>query len=158
MEQLWFKHYAQHVPGTLEYPDIPVYSFLTKTTAAHPEHIAMTFNDQDTTYAELAEKVSRFAFILREQGVKKGDRVALILVNSPTYVIAFFALMKLGAVAANLSVGVSGDELASCLNNAGAKMVITLDLFSRNLYNIIQRTPVRTVILHSVFGMEKRFP
>jgi long-chain acyl-CoA synthetase len=158
MEQLWFKHYAQHVPRTLEYPDIPVYSFLTKTTAAHPEYIAITFNDQDTTYAELAEKVNRFAFILREKGVKKGDRVALILVNSPTYVIAFFALMKLGAVAANLSVGVSGDELASCLNNAGAKMVITLDLFSRNLYNIIQRTPVQTVILHSVFGMEKKIP
>jgi len=156
MEQLWFKHYAQHVPGTLEYPDIPVYSFLTKTTAAHPEHIAMTFNDQDTTYAELAEKVNRFAFILREQGVKKGDRVALILVNSPTYVISFFALMKLGAIVANLSVGVSGDELTDCLNNSGAKMVITLDLFSRNLYNIIQRTPVRTVILHSVFGMEKK--
>lgn len=156
MEQIWFKHYASHVPRTLEYPGTPVYAFLTKTAAAHPDDIAMTFNDQNTTYAELARKVNRFAAVLSGQGVKKGDRVALILVNSPTYVISFFAILKLGAVAVNLSVGITGDELAACLNNAGAKMAITLDLFSRNLYNVIQKTPVQTVILHSVFGMEKK--
>lgn len=158
MEQPWFKHYAKHVPRTLEYPGTPVYAFLEKTAAAHPEYVAMTFNDADTTYAELEEKVSRFAFILREQGVKKGDRVALILVNSPTYVISFFALMKLGAIAANLSVGITGDELAGCLNNSGAETVITLDLFAKNLYRVIAKTSVKNVILHSVFGMEKKIP
>ncbi|MCE5207466.1 MAG: AMP-binding protein, partial [Chloroflexi bacterium] len=110
MEQIWFKHYASHVPRTLEYPGTPVYAFLTKTAAAHPGDIAMTFNDQNTTYAELARKVNRFAAVLSGQGVKKGDRVALILVNSPTYVISFFAILKLGAVAVNLSVGITGDE------------------------------------------------
>jgi long-chain acyl-CoA synthetase len=158
MEQPWFKHYAQHLPRTLEYPEAPVYAFLEKTAAAHPEYVAMTFNDTDTTYAELAEKVDRFAGILLAQGVKKGDRVALILVNSPTYVISFFALMKLGAIAANVSVGVSGEELAGCLNNSGAETVITLDLFAKNLYRVIAKTAVKNVILHSVFGMEKKIP
>ncbi|NLA42050.1 MAG: long-chain fatty acid--CoA ligase [Smithella sp.] len=158
MEQPWFKHYAQHLPRTLEYPEAPVYAFLEKTAAAHPEYVAMTFNDADTTYAELAEKVDRFAGILLAQGVKKGDRVALILVNSPTYVISFFALMKLGAIAANVSVGISGEELAGCLNNSGAETVITLDLFAKNLYRVIAKTAVKNVILHSVFGMEKKIP
>lgn len=158
MEQPWFKHYAQHLPRTLEYPEAPVYTFLEKTAAAHPEYVAMTFNDADTTYAELAEKVDRFAGILLAQGVKKGDRVALILVNSPTYVISFFALMKLGAIAANVSVGISGEELAGCLNNSGAETVITLDLFAKNLYRVIAKTAVKNVILHSVFGMEKKIP
>jgi len=158
MEQPWFKHYAKHVPRTLEYPEAPVYSFLQKTAMAHPEYVAMTFNDADTTYAELAEKVDRFALILSGQGVKKGDRVALILVNSPTYVISFFAILKIGAVVVNVSVGITGEELADCLNNSGAETVITLDLFAKNLYRVISRTAVKNVILHSVFGMEKKIP
>ena len=158
MEQPWFKHYAKHVPRTLEYPEAPVYSFLQKTAAAHPEYVAMTFNDVDTTYAELAEKVDRFALILSGQGVKKGDRVALILVNSPTYVISFFAILKIGAVVVNVSVGITGEELADCLNNSGAETAITLDLFAKNLYRVISRTSVKNVILHSVFGMEKKIP
>lgn len=156
MEYPWLKHYAKHVPPTLNYPATTLYRFLADTAARHPDDCAMTFNDQDTTYAQLNEKVLRFAAALAQQGVQKGDRVALILVNSPTYVISFFALMKLGAIAVNLSVGISGEELANCLNNAGAKVAVTLDLFARNLYGVIQNTPVKSVILHSVFGLEKK--
>jgi len=156
MEYPWLKHYAQHVPRTLNYPATNIYRFLADTAEKHPDDWAMTFNDQNTTYAELNEKVIRFAGILHGQGVRKGDRVALILVNSPTYVISFFALMKLGAIAANISVGITGEELANCLNNAGAKAAVTLDLFARNLYGVIQNTPVKSVILHSVFGLEKK--
>ncbi|HPL96627.1 MAG TPA: AMP-binding protein, partial [Smithellaceae bacterium] len=120
MDYPWHKHYAKDVPHTLDYPAISLYQLLKNTAAEHPEFLAMTFNDQDTTYGELDEKVDKFAAILRQQGITKGDRVALILINSPIYVIAFFALMKLGAVVVNLSVGVTGGELASCLNNSGA--------------------------------------
>lgn len=158
MERPWFKHYAPHVLRTLHYPSEPLHVFLDRTASRHPDAIALTFNDQHTTYAELEDKVNRFARILQESGIAKGDRVALILINSPTYVISFFALMKLGAVAANLSVGITGDELAACLNNAGARVAITLDLFAQNLYAVISRTAVKTVILHSVFGLEKNLP
>ena len=156
MDYPWLKHYAKHVPPTLTYPATSLYRFLADTAAEHPNDWAMTFNDQDTTYADLNEKVTRFAAVLHRQGVEKGDRVALILVNSPTYVISFFALLKLGAIAANISVGVSGEELVNCLNNAGAKVAITLDLFAQNLYVIIQKTSVKSVIVHSVFGLEKK--
>lgn len=156
MEYPWLKHYAKHVPQTLAYPATSIYRFLADTAAKHPNDWAMTFNDQNTTYAELNEKVVRFTEILHGQGIRKGDRVALILINSPIYVISFFALMKLGAIAANISVGVSGEELVNCLNNAGAKLAITLDLFARNLYGVIQKTSVKSVILHSVFGLEKK--
>lgn len=156
MEYRWLKHYAKHVPHSLDYPAITVYQFLKDTSADHPEYLAMTFNDQHTTYAELNEKVNKFAAVLQKQGVKKGDRVALILINSPTYVISFFALMKLGAIVVNLSVGVSGDELSGCLNNAGVRVAITLDIFAQNLYRVVKNTSVENVILHSVFGLEKK--
>ncbi len=152
----WTKHYARHVPVTINYPQIPVTRFLTDTAAAYPDYVAMIFNDVHTTYGELNDKVNRFALVLQKMGVRKGDRVALVLVNSPTYVIAFFATLKLGAIVANISVGVIGDELASCLANAGAKAVITLDIFAPNIYKVIGRTSVENVILHSVFGLEKK--
>jgi len=156
MERPWLKHYALHVPETIQYPAVPVHDFLIRTAQAHPDYLAMTFNDQHTTYADLNEKVNRFARILQKQGIQKGDRVALILINSPTYVISFFALMKLGAIVANLSVGITGPELAGCLASSGACAAVTLDLFARNLYQVIAETSVKTVILHSVFGLEKK--
>ena len=149
-------YYTKHVPRTIAYPQIPIHRFLTDTVAAHPDYVAMTFNEVHTTYSELNDKVNRFALVLQQMGVKKGDRVAFVLVNSPTYVIAFFAVLKLGAIVVNLSVGIGGDELASCLNNAGAKVIITLDLFAQNLYKVIKQTTVKTVILHSVLGLEKK--
>jgi len=156
MESPWLKRYARHVPQTLNYPAVTIHHLLTDTVAKHPEYWAMTFNDTHTTYAELNDKVNRFALVLEQLEVKKGDRVALILVNSPTYVIAFFTLLKLGAIVVNLSVGIGGDELASCLNNAGVRVVVTLDLFAPNIYKVIKQTTVKTVILHSVFGLEKK--
>jgi long-chain acyl-CoA synthetase len=156
MSKLWTERYAKHVPQTIAYPQIPVHHFLTDTVAAHPDYVAMSFNHVDTSFQELNDKANRFAVVLQQMGVKKGDRIAFVLVNSPTYVIAFFAVLKLGAVVANLSVGIQGAELASCLNNAGAKVVITLDLFAQNLYKIISETAVKIVICHSVFGLEKK--
>jgi long-chain acyl-CoA synthetase len=154
----WFRHYPKHVPRSLQYPAFPVHHFLTRTAALRPGDIAMTFNGQDTTYGAFDAWVNRFASVLQKQGIEKGDRVALILVNSPIYAISFFALMKLGACAVNLSVGISGAELVFCLQNAGARVVITLDVFIRHLYEVISETPVRTVVVHSVFGLEKKLP
>lgn len=156
MDYPWLKHYPEGVPHSIEYPAVGLYQLLKDTASSHPEYLAMTFNEQDTTYGELNEKVDRFAAVLAGAGIGKGDRVALMLINSPIYVIAFFALMKLGAIAVNLSVGITGAELAACLNNAGAKMAITLDLFAKNLYRVIKNTCVEKVILHSVFGMEQK--
>ena len=157
-EKPWLKHYEGHVPHSLTYPAIPLQRFLTDTATNHPDYTALSFNETHLTYRELNERVNRFAQALRKQGFEKGDRIALILVNSPTYVIAFFAAMKLGAIAVNISVGIQGEELARCLNDSGAGMVITLDLFAQNIYQVIKRTGVKTVVLHSIFGLEKKIP
>ncbi|HBB18572.1 MAG TPA: long-chain fatty acid--CoA ligase [Syntrophus sp. (in: bacteria)] len=158
MKKPWLDHYAKHVPHTIAYPEIPIHRFLTDSVAKHPDDIAFTFNDTDTSYRDLNSKVNKFALILQKAGVTKGDRMAFILVNSPTYVIAFFAALKLGIIVANLSVGIQGDELTRCLNNSGAKAVVTLDIFAQNLYSVVKNTGVKTVILHSVFGLEKKIP
>ncbi|MEW6666653.1 MAG: AMP-binding protein [Thermodesulfobacteriota bacterium] len=156
MNRPWLAHYETHVPHSLSYPEVPVHHFLMDTVEKHPEDTAVTFNDMHYTYKVLNERVNRFAHALLALGVEKGDRIAFLLVNSPTYVFAFFAAMKLGAVGVNISVGIQGEELARCLKGSGAKVVVTLDLFAQNVYQVIRATDVKSVILHSVFGLEKR--
>ncbi|MBM4314576.1 MAG: AMP-binding protein, partial [Deltaproteobacteria bacterium] len=72
MKKPWLEHYAKHVPRTIAYPEIPIHRFLTDTVAAHPDDIAYTFNDTDTSYRELNLKVNKFALLLRRAGMKKG--------------------------------------------------------------------------------------
>jgi long-chain acyl-CoA synthetase len=156
MSRPWLTHYERRVPHSLSYPEVPVHHFLLQTVERHPEDTAITFNEMHYTYKVLNERVNRFAHALLALGVEKGDRIAFLLVNSPTYVFAFFAAMKLGAVGVNISVGIQGEELARCLKGSGAKVVVTLDLFAQNVYQVIRATEVKSVILHSVFGIEKR--
>ena len=155
MNRPWLKQYEKHVPHSLTYPEVAIHQFLLDTADRHPDHVAITFNEIHLTYRELNEKVNRFAKALLKLGVEKGDRIAFLLVNSPTYVVAFFAVIKLGAIVVNLNVGIQGEELARCLNDSGAKGMVTLDLFAHGVYAVIQKTGVKTVILHSVFGLEK---
>ena len=56
----------------------------------------------------------------------------------------------------NLNVGVQGEELIRCLNESGAKVVVTMDPFAPNIYSVIKNTRLKTVILHSVMGVEKK--
>ena len=158
MNRPWLKQYERHVPHSISYPEIPIHRFLVDTVGQHPDYVAISFNEMHITYKELNERVNMFAHALQKCGVEKGDRIALLLVNSPTYVIAFFAVMKLGAIVVNLNVGIQGEELVRCLNDSGAKVVVTLDLFAQNIYRVIKNTGVKTVILHSVFGLEKKMP
>ena len=157
-EKPWLKHYESQVPHSIAYPEISIQRFLLDTVANHPDYTAISFNEVDITYRDLNERVNRLAQALRERGVEKGDRAAFLLVNSPTYVIAFFAVLKLGAIVVNMSVGIQGEELARCLNDSGAKIVVTLDLFAQNIYKVINKTGIKTVILHSIFGLEKKIP
>jgi long-chain acyl-CoA synthetase len=156
MKRPWLKQYERHVLHSITYPEIPIHRFLLDTVAKHPDDIAISFNEIQIPYKELNARVNMFALALQKAGVEKGDRIALLLVNSPVYVIAFFAVLKIGAIVVNLNVGIQGEELMRCLNESGAKVVVTMDLFAQNIYKVIKNTRVKTVILHSVMGLEKK--
>jgi long-chain acyl-CoA synthetase len=156
MEKPWLKHYEKHVLHSITYPEIPIHRFLLDTVAKHPDDIALSINEIQIPYKELNARVNMFALALQKGGVEKGDRIAFLLANSPVYVIAFFAVLKIGAIVVNLNVGIQGEELIRCLNESGAKVVVTMDLFAQNIYKVIKDTRVKTVILHSVMGLEKK--
>jgi long-chain acyl-CoA synthetase len=155
MGRPWLNHYGKEVPSELTYPDHPVPRFLIDTAANHPSFIATTLNGVDITFKELNAKANGLAHALKSLGLGKGDRVALLLPNSPTYVISYFGTLKIGAIVVNINVMTHGEELIAFLKHTGAKLVITLDLFVENVLKIVKHTPVENIVIHSVFGKER---
>lgn len=151
----WLQYFGKEVPHTLDYPDQPVPQFLIDTAAVSPDAVATTLYDVDLTYGEINAKANALAHALVDRGIHKGDRVALLLPNSPTYVISYFGVLKAGATVVNINVMTHGKELGGILVHTDARIVITLDLFVENVLKIVERTPVEAIVIHSVFGKEK---
>lgn len=156
MDHPWLRHYPQRAPHEIEVGYGNLAELLIATAARHPEYVATTLNDVDITYGDLNRKANGFARACQDLGIGKGDKVALLLPNTPTYVIAFFGLMKIGAVVANVNVSASGAELTRFLAISQATAIVSLDIFIQNFYKVWKETKIRTVLIHSVIGLEKK--
>jgi long-chain acyl-CoA synthetase len=95
---------------------------------ARPGHLALVHADERLTYGELVERVRRLAGGLAERGIGAGDRVALVLANSPSFVIGFLAVTSLGAAIVPLNPSFKQDELESSFAKCAVGAVISDDL------------------------------
>jgi O-succinylbenzoic acid--CoA ligase len=92
--------------------------------AAHPARLALAFGERRWTYAELAAEVARLADGLRQCGIGPGDHVGLLLRNRPEFVMLFYALMRLGAVAVPMDVRLQGPEIGHVVADAGLRLLL----------------------------------
>ena len=146
MEKIWLRHYDEDVPTSIDYPDIDLYSMFRQAVEDHPRGTATRFFGARTRFGELGKKVDRFASGLASLGVKKGDRVALILPNMPLYPIAHFAVLKLGAVLVPTNPLYVERELQYQLTDSGAETVVVLDKLMGRLLAVREKTPVKRII------------
>src|SRR4030042_7010438 len=93
-----FASWPKNTPKTLEYPKVPLHEILEKTAKEHPEKAAIAYFEREITYAELDSLSDQFAGALAALGVLKGDRVAVFLPNIPQFVIAYYGVLKAGAL------------------------------------------------------------
>ncbi|MHA1362575.1 MAG: AMP-binding protein, partial [Candidatus Freyarchaeota archaeon] len=84
----WLKNYDPDVPKTIDYPKIPIFETLSRSVRDFPDKPALFWGERTITYRELGEYVDRFSRALAEIGIEKGDRVALLMLNTPQYVIS----------------------------------------------------------------------
>src|SRR5512138_2905905 len=95
----WFKHYEPGLPHTLQpYPDCTMLDVVRDTVRERPHHTAVIFKGAKMTIAELERLTDALGAALADLGVKKGDRVALLLPNSPQAIIAQYGAWKAGAI------------------------------------------------------------
>ncbi|MGM9987764.1 MAG: fatty acid--CoA ligase family protein [Bacillaceae bacterium] len=101
---------------------------LQVTSQSHQDKIAYVFQDKPTTYGELGTYVSMFAGGLANLGVKKGDHIALILGNSPHFIIGLYGAWRLGATVIPINPLYTPEEIAYILNNGDVNTIVTFDV------------------------------
>ena len=147
MQKPWLKSYEQGVPASIEYPKVTLPQFLFDTVRRYPQNPALIFYGRALSYDELDAQSNQFANALIQLGVQKGDRVALMLPNSPQYVIACYGALKAGAIVVQTNPLYVERELEHQLNDSETETLIALDLFYPRIKNIQHKTLLRRIIL-----------
>jgi len=143
----WVQFYEPGVSAKLSYPDLTLGGVLAETARKFPEHTALLFFGKKITYAELDRLANRFAHALAGLGVKKGDRVALMLPNIPQMVIAYYGTLRLGAVAVSTNPLYHTHELEVQLKDSGAETLVAVDMFYPVIAPALPKTAVKRLIL-----------
>ena len=146
----WPRHYDPGIPAMLRYPDVPLQALLDDAAESYPNATATIFFNAKRTYRSISEDAWRFANGLRRVGVKKGDRVALVLPNTPQFVVAFYGALRAGAVLVCCNPRYTAAELQHQLADAGATVVVVLS----RLYPLVKAarpgTAVERVIVTNI--------
>jgi long-chain acyl-CoA synthetase len=150
MEKIWLKNYDYFVPESIKYPRIPLYQVLELGSLLYEDNAATIFFDQKMTYLELKDHVRRMATALKGMGVKKGDRVALMLPNCPQMIISYFGVLEAGAVVANISPLHVEREIEYELNDSGSETLIYLDLFHARIEAVRESSPLKRTIITGI--------
>lgn len=145
-EKPYFKYYAPWTPQTLEYPDTSMVHMFQQTIQNSGNLTALEFFGASTTYQQLGDQVNAFAAGLRSLGVKRGDRVAIIMPNCPQHIIAFFGVLKLGATVAEHNPLYTARELEGPFQDHAAKICIAWDKVAPTIQQLIGKTPLETII------------
>jgi long-chain acyl-CoA synthetase len=129
----WLAHYQKGVPTSVEVPLKSVGQAFDEATERAPDSPAVIFYGRSITYRELREATDRLACALAELGIRKGDRVALYLLNSPQFIIAYFAALKCGASVTPISPVYTSHEVRHQLTDSGARAVVCQDILYGNV-------------------------
>jgi long-chain acyl-CoA synthetase len=120
----WLTSYAPGVPHDIDLPEGSLFDIVESSAKEYGDNVALEFFGATTTYSSLADQVARAAEGLRLLGVQKGDPVALVLPNAPQHIVAFYAVLRLGAIVVEHNPLYTPRELRHQFEDHGAKVVI----------------------------------
>lgn len=150
----WFASYPDDVPRTLEpHPEVSLYSHLQESARRFPNSPAIAFwlpgapMGKTMTYARLEREVDQFSRVLQSLGVRKGDRVGLILPNSPHFVVGYYGALRIGAVVVGCNPLYTERELSHQLKDAGIEVAVTLDAIYPLVARVRDEAGLRDVIV-----------
>jgi len=154
MDRPWYAFYDKDVPRTIEYPKTTLKEIFNRNTDQNPDKPYLIFRDITLPYRVCNFMARRLANGLLGLGVRKGDRLALVLPNIPQYPIALMACFKIGAIAVPANPLYTVPELAFQFRDSGAETVIVLAHFADKAIRIIEEggTPLKTVITVQIPG------
>ena len=138
--RIWARNYDEGVPLEVEVPEIPLYRLLGDSAERFPSRTAILFYGRRVGYGELWEAARRFAAALRRRWrVGRGDRVALLLPNSPQFAIAMYGSLYAGAIVTPVNPLYTGFELARQIRKSGARVLVALDMFEPKVREAVEK-------------------
>ncbi|HKF36961.1 MAG TPA: long-chain fatty acid--CoA ligase [Ktedonobacteraceae bacterium] len=142
----WIDHYEQGVPTEITVPDHPLTWLLDRTVSHYPGHFAFIYYGTKLSYAQFSSLANRFATGLQRLGIKRGDRVAIALPNTPQYPIAFYGALRAGAVIVPTNPLYTEREMQYQLADSGARFIVMLDMF----YPVVRAVRANTALEHII--------
>ncbi|MBN2688860.1 MAG: long-chain fatty acid--CoA ligase [Deltaproteobacteria bacterium] len=146
----WLKSYAPFASESIDYEEICLPEILERTAGRYPETVALIFQGYAVKYRELKDMVDRFATCLASFGVRQGDAVAILLPNLIPCVAAYFAILKLGAIAVMNNPLYTDGELEHQFNDSGSKVLVCLDLLGNRMIDLREKTGIKQIVYTSI--------
>jgi len=142
----WLAQYAPGVPAEIDISDESLADLLATSVTRFADLVALDFYGATTTYRDLGDQVVRMANVLLGLGVRRGDRVALVMPNCPQHVVAFYAALRLGAVVVEHNPLYTREELQHQFDDHGAEVAIAWDKVAATLQQVAETAPLRTIV------------
>lgn len=150
MSKPWLQFYDKQVPADLTVPPITLCDSLTNSAKNHPNQTALVYMGARIPYHRLKAEVDALAAALYALGVRKGDRVGIMMPNCPQAVIAYYATLSLGAMTVMTNPLYVERELEHQWRDAGVEVVLGLDLFWPQIEAVRRRLPLKHIILGGI--------
>jgi long-chain acyl-CoA synthetase len=154
MQRPWLTQYPPGVPGTVA---VDTYAslvpLLEESWQSHAKRDAAACMGVRFSYGDIDERSKALGAWLQSKGVKRGDRVAIMMPNVPQYLVAIGAILRVGGVVVNVNPLYTPRELQHQLQDAGATVIIVLENFAHTLEAVVTRTDVRHVVLAAMGDM-----
>jgi long-chain acyl-CoA synthetase len=159
-ERPWTARYDAHVPKSLmPYPEIPLHETLRQSAREFPNNPALVSSAHlpvlgrvggAVNYGELDALSDAFGAGLVEMGLKKGDRVVIVMPNCVQFVIAFYGILKAGGVVAATNPTYPAEKMQFQINDCNAEFVVCLTMFYKMLKEIQPRTSLKKIIVANI--------
>lgn len=148
----WEKAYPPELHWRVHIRPQPLASILEDAVARYPDKPCIEFMGRRYTYSEIGALANRAAKGLQGLGIRKGDRVGLLMPNSPFYVICYFGALKIGATVVNYNPMYSVNQIAQQIRDSGTETLITLDLMAiyRKAEKAFGQSPLERIVVCSL--------
>ena len=149
-ERVWLKRYDKAVPQHIDYPEVPLFYYLEENARQFPEAPCTIFKGAKISFQEMNSITDQLAAGLAEIGVGKGDRVGIFMPNTPQFVMAYFAILKLGAVVVAINPLYTAREIEHQVNDAGIEVMLVMSNFYNTIKQVQPKTKIRKIVVTNI--------
>ena len=137
IDKPWMKYYSEEALYG-EIPKCTMYEYIFDHNKSHLDGIALRYFTKKITYQKLFENIRKTADAFWAQGIRKGDAVTIMSLNTPETIYCIYALNYIGAVANMVYMTLSEEEIVETVRNTDSKMFIFLDVAAEKVRNVVE--------------------